>query len=143
MYTLVTYLCCNVSLPAAGERIEFRGGEIPEHGLAVLTEIDTSEGETLQCLTDKTDCCSATEGSWLYPNGSEISTGSDSQMYVTRGSGVVRLHRKPWGDGTEGIYQCKIPDGRGTLQNLLVGLYPPDNGRSDSSVDTGIVTRCT
>ena len=136
MYTLVTYLCCNVSLPAAGERIEFRGGEIPEHGLAILTEIDTSDGETLQCLTDKTDCCSATEGSWLYPNVSEISTDSDSQMYVTRGSGVVRLHRKPWGDGTEGIYQCRIPSRRGT-QNLLIGLYTPDDGWLEPSVGTG------
>ena len=117
----------------------FGGEEIPEHGLTVLTEIDTSNVETLQCLTDKRDCCSATEGSWLYPNGSEILTGSDSdsQMYVTRGYGVVRLHRKPWGDGTEGIYQCNIPDRRGTVQNLLIGLYPPDNGGFGSKVDTG------
>ena len=117
--------------------VEFHGTGILEHGLAILTEIDTSDWETLQCLTDKTDCCSATEGSWVYPNGSEISTGSDSQMYVTRGSGVVRLHRKPWGDGTEGIYQCRISDRRGTVQILLIGLYPPDNGRSDSSMDIG------
>ena len=137
MYTLVTHLWCNVSLPAAEVRVEFRGGEIPEHGLAILTEIDTSNGETLQCLTDKMDCCSATEGGWLYPNGSEILTDSDSQMYVTRGSGVVHLHRKPWYDGTEGIYQCRIPNRHGTVQNLLIGLYTPDDGRLEPSVGTG------
>ena len=65
-------------IPAAEVTVEFHSRGIPEHGLAILTEIDTSNGETLQCLTDKTDCCSATEGSWLYPNGSKISTGSDS-----------------------------------------------------------------
>ena len=115
---------------AGGVRVDFRGEEISEHGLAILTNIHTNNGDALQCLTARRDCCSSTQGSWVYPNGSEISTSSDSssQMFVTRGSGVVRLHRKPWDDGTGGIYQCKIPDESGILQIIHIGLYPPDNG---------------
>ena len=42
-------------------------------------------------------------------------------FYTTRGSGVVRLHRRT--RGVSGIYRCVIPDQSGVNQTLYIGLY--------------------
>ena len=77
---------------------------------------------------NNTSCCASAEtggaplGNWYFPNGTEIPLDSTRWLfYISRGPGVVRLHRRT--GGVSGIYHCVIPDLTGVNQTLYVGLY--------------------
>ena len=74
------------------------------------------------------NCCSSAEtgdaplGNWYFPNGTEVPPDSRGWNFsITRGPGVVQLHRRT--GGVSGIYRCVIPDQSGVNQTLYVGLY--------------------
>lgn len=91
-------------------------------------------------MTDKTLCCSETDGNWYLPDGmllpSDTVSSNDSQnLYVTReGNQTVRLSNNMSTtnmNGSQfsfGIYSCEILDRLNSLQYLYVGIYPPDEG---------------
>ena len=111
--------------------LEFSNGtHIENHGF--VRRRKEIESNPLLCVTpDNITCCSTAEtggapqGNWYFPNGTEVPTNDTGWLfYITRGAGVVRLHRLyNHSGGVSGIYRCDIPDLIGLNQTLDVGLY--------------------
>ena len=113
----------------AGVYLQFKGARVANHGFVVRGDIGIHTDNSLLCVTpNNTNCCSTAEtggaplGNWYFPNGTEVPPDSTGWLfYITRGPGVVRLHRHDGGE--PGIYLCEIPDQSGVNQTLYVGLY--------------------
>ena len=88
---------------------------------------DIGEGDdALLCVTNLHNCCRAPYsnaiGNWFFPNGSRVpSSGNNRDFYRTRGSMVVKLHRRR--GGVEGIYRCEIPETMNVIQTIYIGVY--------------------
>ena len=81
--------------------------------------------QTLKCVTDNVNCCnSSIVGGWRDKSGRPVYEGADRTtcLYVTRGDGVISLHRKIGctSDHTSGLWRCDIPDSSGEMQSLYV-----------------------
>ena len=94
---------------------------------------DIGEGDdSLLCITFQTACCRppavvSAIGNWFFPNGTRVpSSGSQWDIYRTRGQMVVLLHRKR--GGVEGIYRCEIPDAMNEIQSIYIGVYSASTG---------------
>ena len=102
------------------------GTQVANHGFLYRGEL---RDNPLLCVTpDNITCCSSAEtggaslGNWYFPNGTEVPTNDTGWLfYITRGPGVVQLHRRI--GGVSGIYHCVIPNQSGVNQTLYVGLY--------------------
>ena len=86
---------------------------------------DISDGDqTLKCVTDNENCCNTSNvGGWRDERGDPVYEGADGTicLYVTRGDGVIRLHRKiGCSDHTSGLWRCDIPDSSGEMQSLYI-----------------------
>ena len=83
------------------------------------------EEDGLTCTSEYYDCCSSVNTSfgWFSPTGDAVYEGADgaTDLYVTRGTGFVRLNRIT--GGTSALYWCDVPDYTGTVQRYYVGLY--------------------
>ena len=128
---LWTYALNYICAPA-GVYLQINGARVPNHGFVgrgELSDRNRSIDNPLLCVTpDNTTCCSSAETggtplwNWYFPNGTEVPTNDTGWLfYITRGPGVVQLHRRT--GGVSGIYRCVIPDQSGINQTLYVGLY--------------------
>ena len=76
----------------------------------------------LNCVTDNVNCCNnSAVGGWRDESGRPVYQGADGTtcLYVTRGDGVISLHRKRGcTDHTSGVWRCDIPDSSGEMQSL-------------------------
>ena len=92
-----------------------------------MLRTDIGENDTaLQCTTDRVGCCSAVRaGQFYFPDGTQVPfLGPDPSVrtyYRNRGTGFIRLNRRPNGDET-GQFRCEIPDPSGTLVNLFINV---------------------
>ena len=81
-------------------------------------------GAALNCVTNRESCCNdSNTGGWRDERGREVHQGVDgiSCLYVTRGDGVISLHRKSGcTDHTPGLWRCDIPDSSGEMQSLYI-----------------------
>ena len=94
---------------------------------------DIRDGDSLKCVTDNVNCCnSSIAGVWRDESGVPVY----ACLYVTRGDGVISLHRKIGctSDHTSGLWRCDIPDSSGEMQSLYVyiGLYQRWSDQSTS-----------
>ena len=107
------------------------GTRVSNHGFLGRKELTEPTNNSLLCVTpDNNNCCSSTETkgdplgirNWYFPNETEVPPDSTRWNFsITRGPGVVGLHRRT--GGVSGIYYCVIPDQSGVNQTLYVGLY--------------------
>ena len=68
-------------------------------------------GEALLCYTDNAQCCNDT-GRWFKQGGDDVGdVNGDGDLYVSRGLGVVQLHRRN-NTSPSGVYCCEVPDAR-------------------------------
>jgi hypothetical protein len=68
---------------------------------------------------------------WYFPDSSPVPLGnqeSEYGVYITRGPGVVRLHRKRNSMLQAGLFHCEVPDARGMDQRIYIGLYSDREG---------------
>ena len=97
---------------------------ITNNSRAPITEIGEGNNEALLCLTDfhnfNNDNDSLEVGNWYFPNKSLVETSGD--IYISRGHGVVRLHRTKNVTTPTGMFRCEIPDANGTFQNIFVDI---------------------
>ncbi len=107
------------------------------HGNKSLVSLDEiGEGaDALICLTNSLSCCEerdneTTDGMWYFP---DLNHGSGHDVYITRGPGVVRLHRKRNSMLQAGLFHCEIPDARGMDQRIYIGVYPDTEGEGSES----------
>ena len=90
--------------------------------------IGEGQDDSLRCVTDNSECCSNGQGNWYDERGDEVHQGSDgdSDLYVTRGQGVVYLNRRT--GGSVGLWRCDIPDSNGVQQSIYIYLGTPYTG---------------
>jgi hypothetical protein len=87
---------------------------------------DIGDGDrALNCVTNSSvNCCNNTDvGGWRDESGRPVYQGADGTtcLYVTRGDGVISLHRKRGcTDHTPGLWRCDIPDSSGEMQSLYI-----------------------
>ena len=113
----------------------FHDSHLENKSVVSLDEI--GEGaDALLCLTNSLSCCEehgdgTTSGMWYFPDSSPVpleSQASGHDMYISRGPGVVRLHRRGGSMMPVGIFHCEIPDGGGMNQSIFIGVYPDVQG---------------
>ena len=78
---------------------EFRGDVLVNNSYFFRGLIGEGHNDSLHCVTDNSDCCTNGQGNWYDETGGEVHQGSDgdSNLYVTRGDGVVYLNRRTGG----------------------------------------------
>ena len=113
-------------------QFEFRGDVLVNNSFIVRgapANIGEGHNDSLHCVTDNSDCCTNGQGNWYDETGGEVQQGSDgdSDLYVTRGDGVVYLNRKNRG-GSSGMWRCDILDSNGVQQSIYIYLGTPTSG---------------
>ena len=103
-------------------RFEFRGHVLVNNSYIFRGGIGESQNDSLHCVTDNSDCCNIGQVNWYDVTGGEVQQGpdGDSNLYVTRGDGVVYLNRKR--GGQSGMWRCDIPDSNGVQQSIYIYL---------------------
>ncbi len=104
----------------AGLTFVLNNQTIASGGDVIITDI--GEGaDALICMTDLTDCCSPSEtkrGEWRFPDGTLVgNNNAGGDLYRTRGTQQVLLHRRNNALGPLGSYCCEVdavndPDAR-------------------------------
>ena len=112
-------------------RFEIRGDVLVNNSFIVRgapVHIREDHNDSLHCVTDNSDCCSNGEGNWYDERGREVHQGpdGDSNLYVTRGDGVVYLNRRR--GGRSGMWRCDIPDSNGVQQSIYIYLGTSETG---------------
>ena len=79
-------------------QFEFREDVLKNNSFIVCgppVNIGEGQNNSLHCVTDNSDCCNNGQGNWYDVTGGEVQQGpdGDSNLYVTRGDGVVYLNR--------------------------------------------------
>ena len=111
--------------------LSFMGETLPNHGYVNPRLIEPDGYKSVQCHTNLTTCCSATEGvdrgDWYFPNGSRLQFSDGySDIYQSRGTQRVDLHRRNNADMPSGLYCCQIAlddDGLPVTRTVYVGVY--------------------
>ena len=101
---------------------------LPNHSYINFTQVM----EGVQCHTDLTTCCTATQGGdrgdWYFPDGERLafSTVASNILYEMREDQRVDLHVRGSPTLPEGIYHCDIETSATSNDNretVYVGLY--------------------
>ena len=90
--------------------------------------IGEGQNDSLHCVTNNSDCCNNGQGNWYNVTGGEVQQGpdGDSNLYVTRGDGVVSLNRRT--GASTGMWRCDIPDSNGVQQSIYIYLGTKKTG---------------
>ena len=126
-FALIVVVHCQISYP----RFEFGDRVLPNNSYIDREGIGESVDNSLKCVTDYSDCCAGAGsdvGNWFDRYGNEVhqGPGGDTNLYVTRGEGVVYLNRIK--GGAMGMWRCDIPDSDGMMQSIYIYLGTPTVG---------------
>ena len=91
-------------------RLELGSTVLKNNSFVFRRSIGEGQGTSLRCVTNNSECCTNGQGNWYDERGDEVHQGSDgnSDLYVTRGQGVVYLNNRT--GGSVGLWRCDIPD---------------------------------
>ena len=139
MYLLLLFaLVVVVTNSKAYPQFEFGSRVLPNNSYIFRGDIGEGVNNSLRCVTDYSDCCSGSGsgmGNWYDEKGMEVHQGAGgyfSDLYVTRGEGVVYLNRRI--GGLSGMWRCDIPDSTGTTQSIYIYTGTAKNGIMHLSV---------
>ena len=109
-------------------RFEVRGNVLNNNSFLFHGSIGEGQDDSLHCVTDNSQCCSNGQGNWFDERGDEVHQGSDgiSDLYVTRGQGVVYFNRRT--GGSVGLWRCDVPDSNGVQQSIYIYLGTIETG---------------
>ena len=109
-------------------RFEFVGNVLKNNSFLFRGLIGEGQDDSLFCVTNNSECCTNGQGNWYDERGDEVHQGSDgdSDLYVTRGQGVVYLNRRT--GGSVGLWKCDIPDSNGVHQSIYIYLWTLSSG---------------
>ena len=86
------------------------GDILPNHAYVDFNLLGGSDDEGVECYTDLSTCCSATQGlhrgDWYFPNQSKVFFTGD--IYRQRQNGRVVIERRNNVTSPSGIYRCDI-----------------------------------
>ena len=126
---LMVVVHCQTSYPQfeLGDRVLTNNSYIDRGGIGEGVD------DSLRCVTDYSDCCTGSGagsgvGNWFDIDGNEVHQGADgaTDLYVTRGEGVIYLNRIT--GGAIGMWRCDIPDSGGMIQSIYIYLGTPTTG---------------
>ena len=120
-------LCCTVLPIVHGQypRLEFKGSILVNNSFINRRTIGTGD-DALKCVTNNAACCNKSSVRyWTNPADVAVQQGASgsTELYVTRGDGVVSLNRK--NNGVAGMWGCSIPDSNGMLQYIYIYTGSP------------------
>ena len=101
----------------------------------VITDIGSSDEESLLCFTDNPNCCDGENrmGQWYLPDMTEVRTeGTGDSFYRDRGPSVVRLHRRHNVMMPTGEFCCEVSDVNGKIQRACIMIV----NTSESEITT-------
>jgi len=114
------------------------GTNLPNHSYVDLNLVGYAldGGDSVQCHTDLSTCCNATQGAdrgdWYFPNGDRLQFSDyPGNIYERRAAQRVDLRRSYNGD-TSGIYRCTVETNavhsddfsdNTTRETVYAGLY--------------------
>ena len=107
-----------------------------------LSNVNT--GDSVECHTDLTTCCSGSDGvhrgDWYFPNGTRLPFAQSTGIYESRDTKIVEINRNHEASQISGIYQCNIPtkavhdsDNASVRNRVYVGLYTSGEGMYTTS----------
>ena len=113
--------------------VSFRGETLLNHSYVDRSLVGDAEdgGDSVQCHTDLTTCCtgglaSADRPDWYFPDGTEMGFSSGGgDIYQLRGAQRIDILRRNNVLSPSGIYHCEIPTDDGDLvrETVYVGIY--------------------
>ena len=125
---LLLLLLVSVISSQSYPRLEFGGNNILNNSILFHGAIGEGQDDSLRCVANNSECCSNGQDNWYNESGDEVHQGSDgnSDLYVTRGQGVVYLNHRT--GGSIGLWRCDVPDSNGVQQSLYIYLGTPETG---------------
>ena len=107
---------------------KFKTAVLRNNSFVFRGSIGEGQDDSLHCVTDNSECCTNGQGNWYDERGDEVHQGSDgiSDLYVTRGQGVVYLNNRT--GGSVGLWRCDIPDSSGVQQSIYIYLATRETG---------------
>ena len=114
--------------------VSFMGEILANHSYVDISQVGTSDNNSVQCHTDLTTCCSSAQGpyrgDWIFPNGTNLLFARS--VFERHRDQRVDLRRSRGGTELSGIYCCNIDingaHGQVVSRTVYVGLYTSDNG---------------
>ena len=141
--SLVVLFCVLLAILKAQSlpHLKHLGGILYNNSFIYYTNISVGDS-ALKCVTDSDNCCyNSTVGGWRDESGRPVYQGVDGTtcLYVTRGDGVISLHRKGnCSDHTSGLWRCDIPDSSGEMQSLYI--YISSDSVSGIIIDDSLIS---
>ena len=128
-FALMVVVHCQTSYP----QFEFGDTVLTNNSYIDRRGIGEGVDNSLRCVIDYSDCCAGVGsdvGNWFDRGGSEVHQGVDgaTDLYVTRGEGVVYLNRIT--GGAAGMWRCDIPDSYGMRHSIYIYLGTPITGNN-------------
>lgn len=124
----------------AGVSLSLRGTSLPNNSYVDVNDIGeggtggASDAEGVLCLTNKQNCCGASQvggdplGQWFFPNGSVVDSRSSNiassradYFFRNRFQSVVRLLQVGQPD-ERGLFRCEVPNAFNVNQTLYVNM---------------------
>ena len=122
----------------------FMSQTLANHSSVNLSQVGRPDiydgGESVQCITDLTTCCSGTEGfhrgDWYFPDGTRLPFATPNiDTYEAREAQRVDIRRRNSVNSPVGIYRCGIPTiavynvtDISVRDTVYVGLYTASGG---------------
>ena len=121
---------CHIANIPTGIHFQLREVNYGNNSIVNITDIGSSNNESLLCITDKTDCCENPNrmGEWYFPDMSMVRVnGSGDSFFRDRGPSVVRLHRRHNVMMPTGDFYCEVPDANGVNQRIYIRVEAMDS----------------
>ena len=117
-------LCIVCIIARVNGQLVFNGGTVRNHGYVHWKRM-ALENLPLSCATavSSRECCNSSQGTWVAPNGINVTTDMNSSVYQVYNRSRIDLYVTS--DGVmSGMYQCEILSSNSTveLESYFVGL---------------------
>ena len=115
-------LLCLLFVARVQSQLDLNGTTFYNHSY-VNWERMASSSIPLSSTTPVTQCCNSSQGTWVAPNGVQVTTDTSSSVYQEYGSSRIDLYVTSNAMVMSGLYRCDIvTSNSGELQSYYVGL---------------------
>ena len=116
-------LLCLLFVAIVQSQLEFNDTTFINHSY-VNWERMANSSLPLSCITPVTQCCNSSQGTWVAPNGVQVTTDTSSSVYQEYGSSSIDLYVTLDAMVMSGLYRCDIvTSNSGELVSYYVALY--------------------
>ncbi len=128
-------MCTIMNVSTTGLGFYLNGVLFPNNSIVNIEDIGAN-ANALHCITDRMNCCRASDGGasgeWYQPGQTNpvVSGGRISMENISRSrnSSAVRLNRRNNATSPAGLYRCEILDSGGVNRSLFIALYNASGG---------------